>query len=63
MRRHWAGKKPVTAIVPVRMCVPLFDQLWIPKLFVKSLCSTAHLLFDQIAKTSAVHAYATNTQN
>jgi hypothetical protein len=63
MWRHRAGKKPVTAIMPTRLCVPALDQLWSPKLFVESLCSTAHLLFDQIAKTTAFHAYATNTQN
>jgi hypothetical protein len=53
----------VTAIVPLRLCVPILDQLWSPKRFLQSLCSTASLSFDQIAKTTAVHAYATNTQN
>ena len=32
----------------------------IPKLFAKFLCSTAFVSFDQIGKTTAVHAYATN---
>jgi hypothetical protein len=63
MWRRRAGKKPVTAIMLLRLCVPALDQSWSPKIFVKSLCSTEQLSFDQIAKTTAAHAYATNIQN
>jgi hypothetical protein len=35
----------------------------VPETVYKSLCSTALVSFDQIGKTTAVHAYATNTQN
>jgi hypothetical protein len=51
----------VTAVVALPMSA--LGRLINMILKLLSLCSTAWISFDQIGKTTAVHAYATNTQN